>query len=293
MSPVPLVLPDFDPVLLQIGPVAIRWYALAYVGGVLFGWMYAARLLKKEVLWPHDRAPITREQLEDLILWLFVGIILGGRIGYILFYDLGPVLANPIQALKVWEGGMSFHGGITGVAVAGILFARKYKLNAYSVGDLLACAAPIGLFLGRVANFINAELWGRATDAPWGMVFCNKHVLEAYGYCPAGPLPRHPSQLYEAVLEGLVLFAVAFVLAYIYKQLKRPGLIMGVFVAGYGIFRTIVEMFREPDEQMLPFFKNVITMGQSLSLIMVIIGGWLIWRALSGKTQTKTEDETT
>ncbi|MFN3806569.1 prolipoprotein diacylglyceryl transferase [Asticcacaulis sp.] len=280
-----MTLPDIDPVLLHIGPLALRWYALAYVAGIAVGWWYLTQLIRKESLWAPYPAPLSRENLEDLIIWMALGIILGGRIGYVLFYDLAPILKNPLQFFKVWEGGMSFHGGFIGVCIAGVLYSRRHRINPWTLGDLLSCAAPIGLFFGRIANFINGELWGRTTDAPWGMVFCNKYLLQQYGgVCPAGYLPRHPSQLYEAVLEGILLFVVGYLLVHVYRKLRQPGLIMGVFVAGYGLARVLVEFVREPDAQMLPFFKHVITMGQTLSLLMIIGGGIAIWLALRGKT---------
>ncbi|UDF02633.1 prolipoprotein diacylglyceryl transferase [Asticcacaulis sp. AND118] len=280
-----MTLPDIDPVIFHIGPLALRWYALAYVAGIAAGWWYLSQLIRKEALWAPYPAPLSREHLEDLIIWMALGIILGGRIGYVLFYDLAPILKNPLQFFKVWEGGMSFHGGFIGVCIAGILYARRHRINPWTLGDLLALAAPIGLFFGRIANFINGELWGRTTESPFGMVFCNKYILQQYGgVCPAGYLPRHPSQLYEAVLEGIVLFVIGYMLVHIYRKLRQPGVIMGTFVAGYGIARVLVEFVREPDAQMLPFFKTVITMGQTLSLLMIIGGGISIWLALSGKT---------
>lgn len=284
-------LPDINPILIAIGPVAIRWYALAYVAGIVLGWLYIGRLLRQESLWTPRKPPVTTDQLDDLVLWITLGVILGGRIGYILFYDASIIWRNPLQVLQIWEGGMSFHGGFLGVATAVILYCRAKRMDLaqmLNVGDLMACAAPIGLFLGRITNFINGELWGRATDAPWGMIFCNKFIRLQYGYCPAGELtPRHPSQLYEAALEGAVLFAIIWYLTHIRKEFRRPGLIAGVFIVGYGAFRTFVEFFREPDEQMLPFFKSVITMGQSLSLLMVLTGGWLIWRAIRKQAFSK------
>ncbi|MDC7683837.1 prolipoprotein diacylglyceryl transferase [Asticcacaulis sp. BYS171W] len=281
-----MTLPDINPVIFQIGPVALRWYALAYVAGIALGWYYLTKLIKRETLWPGNRAPVTNENLEDLIIWMALGVILGGRIGYVLFYDLAPILRNPLQFFKVWEGGMSFHGGFIGVCIAGVLYARKHKISPWTLGDMLSIAAPIGLFFGRLANFVNGELWGRTTDVPWGMVFCNKYTaVDAYGRCYAGYLPRHPSQLYEAALEGLLLFGVIFALTHVYKKLKQPGLIMGTFIAGYGLSRIVVETVRNPDAQMYEWLKGPITMGMILSLPMVIAGGWFIWRALKGKTQ--------
>ncbi len=279
-----LRLPDIDPVLIALGPVKIRWYALAYVAGIVLGWLHAGRLLKKPELWPGNKPPLTADQLDDLILWLTGGVILGGRIGYILAYDASIIWHHPLDVFKVWEGGMSFHGGFTGVLIAAVLWCRRNRFgfnSALSLGDLLATVAPLGLLFGRVANFVNGELWGRVTHEPWGMVFCNKYIIAQYsGTCPAGELPRHPSQLYEALGEGLIMFALLWFLGQRLYRLKRPGLIMGIFIAGYAVIRILVELVRNPDEQMLGFFKNVITMGQLLSIPMLIGGGWLIWRAL-------------
>lgn len=279
-----LRLPDIDPVLIHLGPVAIRWYALAYVAGIVLGWLYAGRLLKQPQLWPDHKPPLTADQLDDLILWLTGGVILGGRIGYILAYDASIIWHHPLDVFKVWEGGMSFHGGFTGVLLAAVLWCRRNGFGfkqALSLGDLLATVAPLGLMFGRLANFVNGELWGRVTHLPWGMVFCNKYVLQQYhGDCPAGPLPRHPSQLYEAFGEGLLMLALLWFLGQRLNKLQRPGLIMGIFIAGYGVIRILVETVRNPDEQMLGFFKTVITMGQLLSIPMVIGGAWLVWRAL-------------
>ncbi len=293
-----LTLPDINPVLLQLGPVQVHWYAIAYIAGIVVGWIYARYLLRQTALWAPRQPPLTTEQLDDLILWLILGIILGGRIGYILAYDASILWKTPLQALKIWEGGMSFHGGFTGVLIAVVIFCRRNKFTLpqmLNLGDLLASAAPIGLFFGRIANFVNGELWGRATDLPWGMDFCNKYIRAQYnGLCPADKdaltgtyhaIFRHPSQLYEALGEGIILFAVMWFLGVNRHKLKKPGLIFGIFALGYGIIRILLENVRNPDEQMLPFFKNVITMGELLSLPMVAGGLWLIWRAL------KTPDE--
>lgn len=294
-----LRLPDIDPVIFHVGPLAIRWYALAYVAGIVLGWLYAGKLLRKVELWPNGKAPVTADQIDDLILWLTGGVILGGRIGYVLAYDASIIWKDPIQVLQIWNGGMSFHGGFLGVVVATVLWARSNRFTLpqmLNLGDLMAMAAPIGLFLGRIANFINGELWGRQTDVPWGMVFCNKYILQQYGgACPAGEVARHPSQLYEAFGEGLLLFALAWFLAFRLKKLQKPGMIMGVFILGYGLIRILLESVRNPDAQMLPFFKEVITMGTLLSLPMVAAGIWLIWRAHTTPTPEpiKVADEET
>lgn len=253
-----LTYPDIDPVLIAIGPFAIRWYSLAYIAGIVGGAFY--------VDWLNKKAPTLPEfkPFDDLMIWVIIGMILGGRLGYVFFYHAEFYLHYPLEALKLWQGGMSFHGGMTGVAIAVYLFCRKRKLPFLAVTDLCAAAAPIGLALGRVANFINGELYGRVTGAPVGMVF-------PYG----GPLPRHPSQLYEAVLEGVVLFFILYIAA---KKGARHclGMLSGLFLCGYGVARMIVEYFREPDEQLGFIIGEFVTMGQLLSLPMVLLGIYLI-----------------
>lgn len=277
--------PQIEPVLFQIGPFALRWYSLAYIGGLAAGWWYLTRLLKKTALWPKSGPPLDRKLLDDVVFWVAIGVMAGGRLGYLLFYEPQLIIAPweklfgvvPFPpALMTWNGGMSFHGGLLGVALVGVLFARKYKLNMLSLGDMFACATPIGLFFGRIANFINAELYGRPWDGPWAMVF------------PPDPLgvPRHPSQLYEAALEGVVLFALLFFGAHRFGLLKRPGASMGLFLAGYGVSRIIVENFREPDAHM-PDFPLGLTMGMMLSVPMLALGVWLIWRTrTTGQART-------
>ena len=257
--------PALDPVLISLGPFAIRWYALAYILGILLGWLYARAIIANDRLWG-GRAPMTVADYDDFILWVTFGIILGGRIGYVLFYNLPYFVEHPIEVFKLWAGGMSFHGGFLGCALAVVLFARHRGIPWLSLGDVTCAVAPIGLFLGRLANFINAELWGRVTDVPWAMVFPG-----------AGPLPRHPSQLYEATLEGLVLLIVLGLLVRA-GALRRPGTIIGVFALGYGIARFICEFFREPDVQ-LGFFWDSLTMGMLLSLPLMLAGIAFIWAA--------------
>ncbi len=264
--------PNFDPVLLQIGPLAIRWYALAYVAGILLGWRYCVSLSRNARIWGGRAPTLTAPQIDDLILWVTLGIILGGRIGYVLFYMPSMIWKEPLDVFKVWEGGMSFHGGFLGVTVALIFFARANKLDLLKVADQVAPAAPIGLFFGRVANFINGELWGRVTDAPWGVT--------GFPNTTDPTLPRHPSQLYEAALEGLVLFVLLRLATHKALWLQRRGVVAGVFLAGYGLFRLSLEWVREPDQQMPDFLKGYITMGLLLSLPMLLAGGWLIWRGL-------------
>lgn len=273
--------PDIDPFVpyLHWGNFGIRWYALAYVAGILLGWWWAARLLTKETLWGPKGPPLNKLQLDDLILWITIGIIGGGRIGYILFYQPTMIWQSPLDMLKLWEGGMSFHGGLIGVALAIVLFARRNKIALLSIGDLVAPAAPIGLFFGRIANFINGELWGRPTDAPWGIRFCNATIEATYGHCPAGMVPRHPSQLYEAGLEGVVLFLVLYWATFVRKLLPQQGMVTGIFLAGYGVCRFLLENVREPDQHMPDFLRGHVTMGMLLSIPMIAVGVWLIWRA--------------
>ncbi|MAA77538.1 MAG: prolipoprotein diacylglyceryl transferase [Rhodobiaceae bacterium] len=255
-----MLFPDIDPIIFQIGPVTLRWYALAYMVGLIGGWYYLLSLAPNTSIQQsyHKEEP---SQLDDLLLWLTLGTILGGRLGYILFYNLGFYLDNPRQIFAVWEGGMAFHGGLLGVTIAALLYARKLNINPLILGDLIAAAAPIGLFFGRIANFINSELWGRQTEFALGVVFPN-----------GGPLPRHPSQLYEAFSEGLLLFIVLAYLCRSTNALQKPGLIMGIFIAGYGLSRMIVEQFfREPDAH-IGYLVVGTTMGFWLSVPMLIAG---------------------
>lgn len=255
--------PDIDPVAFAVGPVIVRWYSLAYLAGFIGGWGVARALVRRS-----DIAKPTLDQIDDLVFWLVLGVILGGRIGYVVFYNLPYYLSHPGDILKTWEGGMSFHGGLLGVAAAVIGFALKNKIPVLRVGDIAACAATVGLFFGRIANFINGELFGRVTDAPVGMVFPH-----------GGPDPRHPSQLYEAAAEGLLLFFVLNGLAWFYPALqKRHGLLFGLFLLGYGTARFVIEFFREPDAH-IGLYMNAISHGQILCLPMIIVGAFLMWRA--------------
>jgi phosphatidylglycerol---prolipoprotein diacylglyceryl transferase len=258
--------PTFDPVLVQLGPFAIRWYALAYIFGILIGWAYARLLIRSTKLWGR-KAPMTVTDFDDFVLWVTIGIILGGRIGYVLFYNLPYFVEHPIEIVQLWNGGMSFHGGFIGCVLAVLLFGYTRGISVLSLGDLTCAAGTIGLFLGRIANFINGELWGRPTDVPWAMIFPN-----------GGPLPRHPSQLYEAGLEGLLLFIVLALLVRA-GALKRPGLIIGSFAVGYALTRTFCEFFREPDAQ-LGFLWGGATMGQLLSVPLFLAGLCFIFYAL-------------
>lgn len=262
-----LAFPNIDPVLLQIGPLAIHWYGVGYVVGILLGWWYAKRLLNNPKLWRNETPPMKPEDLDDFLVWAAIGIVLGGRLGFILFYDLPVYLADPLQIFAVWRGGMSFHGGLLGVVTAMILFSRRRGIATFSLIDTIACVAPIGIGLVRIANFINSELWGRVTDVPWAFVFPN-----------GGPDPRHPSQLYEAALEGLVLFIVLRILTHHLFKLKQPGFVGGAFICGYGLSRIFVEFYRMPDAQIGYLFGGWLTMGMVLSTPMVLIGLWAMLR---------------
>ena len=262
----PIPFPAFDPVAIEIGPLLVRWYALAFIAGLLAGWGYMVALLRR----PPDT--MTAQQVGDFFSWAIIGVIAGGRLGFVGFYQPEHFLANPAQILAVWNGGMSFHGGLLGVMAAIILYARKYDIRILSLADLVAAAAPIGLFLGRLANFINGELFGRATDVPWAVVFPD-----------GGDVGRHPSQLYEAGLEGLLLFLVLFALARYAGARYRPGLLTGVFLLGYGAARTFVEFFRQPDTYVGDggFLLWGSTIGQWLSTPIAVAGLALIVYAVT------------
>jgi phosphatidylglycerol:prolipoprotein diacylglycerol transferase len=252
--------PAIDPVAVAIGPFVVRWYALAYIAGLLIGWRYCLVLA--------DRPPrlIERRDIDDFLVWATLGVVLGGRIGYVLFYQPGYYLQHPVEALYLWHGGMSFHGGALGVALAILLFTRARGLVVLAFSDVIAEAIPIGLFFGRVANFINGELFGRETDVPWAMAFPN-----------GGPVPRHPSQLYEAVCEGLLLFLLLLIAEHRGAR-RRPGIVTGLFLVGYAVARMSGELFRQPDAQ-LGFLVLGTTMGQLLSIPVLIAGILLIWWA--------------
>jgi phosphatidylglycerol:prolipoprotein diacylglycerol transferase len=264
----PLIFPAFDPVALQLGPLAIRWYGLAYIAALLGGWLIMRRLL------PRSTAAAPADAADDFLTWATVGVILGGRLGYVLFYKPAYYLSQPLEIVQVWHGGMSFHGGLLGVVLATILFTRRRGIPLLGFADVLAVVAPLGLLFGRTANFINGELFGRVTDVPWGMVFPH-----------GGPLSRHPSQLYEAGLEGLVLFLILAGLWNIRQVRERPGVLTGLFISGYGLARFAVEFYREPDA-FLGTLPIGLTMGQTLSLPMVLGGlalaGWAAGKARGG-----------
>lgn len=275
--------PAVDPVAIHLGPLPIRWYSLAYIGGLAAGWWYLTRLIRNSAIWNRKGAPLTRVLLDDVLFWVAIGVMAGGRLGYVLFYE-PTLLIKPWEpilgflpfppALMLWQGGMSFHGGLIGVTIAGYFFARKHKLPALSVGDLFAAAAPIGLFFGRIANFINAELYGRPWDGPWAMQF---PIKNAAGEIVEWTVLRHPSQLYEAALEGIVLFIIIRIATHSFGLLKRPGATIGLFLAGYAASRILVENFRQPDAHM-PDFPLGLTMGMMLSAPMLALGLWMIWR---------------
>jgi phosphatidylglycerol:prolipoprotein diacylglycerol transferase len=258
------VFPDLNPIALQIGPLAIRWYSLAYIAGFFGGWGVAHALVKRSGIAKPDG-----KQLDDFLFWMVLAVILGGRIGYILFYNFSYYMAHPSHMFKTWEGGMSFHGGLIGVAIVVAIYAWKHKISMLRLGDLAACGATVGLFFGRLANFVNGELFGRITTSKWGMVFPQ-----------GGPLPRYPSQLFEAASEGLLLFLILNGLAFFYPKIQRKyGLLFGLFLAFYGTFRFIIEFVREPDPQLGLYF-NLISQGQVLCFPMILIGlGFVIYAA--------------
>ena len=301
MTALLLPYPEIDPVLMQIGPFALRWYALAYIFGLLFGWWMIVRMLRETRLWAKapfaGKPPATADDIGDLFVWVLVGVILGGRLGFDLFYgiffcgffggrDCGTLpmgyLDNPLRLIAEWHDGipqlrgMSFHGGLLGVILAIVLFCRSRKLDLFKVGDLVALATPIGLFFGRLANFINGELWGKVTDSPLGMVFCNDVIRDVYGYCPAGVLPRYPSQLIEAATEGVLLFFVLQLGYRVFRWHEKPGLVTAIFLFGYGAARIFSEVFRDSESMISGWFS----MGMALSLLMWTVGAYFLWHAM-------------
>ncbi len=257
-----MTFPNIDPVFLRLGPLEFRWYGLMYIIGFISAYFIILSGVKRKNL------PLAKDDVADLIFTVALGVILGGRFGYILFYNLAYYLAHPLKLFAVWEGGMSFHGGLIGALLASLIYIRKHKLRFYPLADIGFLAAPVGLGCGRIGNFINGELYGRVTDVPWGMVFPG-----------GGPLPRHPSQLYEAFLEGPVMFLILYLIS---RKVKRDGVVVWSFVALYGLFRFLLENFREPDQQ-LGFLIGGLSMGQLLSLPMLIIGGLMaLYRLRNG-----------
>jgi len=287
-----LSFPDLRPEIFSISlfgfDFALRWYALAYIAGLLLGWRLVVALVARDRLWPGDRAPMTREQVEELLTWIILGVVLGGRLGFVLFYKPGYYAAHPLEIPMLWHGGMAFHGGLLGVVVALVLFARKHSIPLLSAADALCVAAPPGLFFGRLANFINAELWGRPSHLPWAVVFPGLAAQDCPGW-PQIPCARHPSQLYEAGLEGLVLGGVLLWLVFARGALKSPGRATGAFFTGYGLARFVVEFVRQPDVQFvgpgnplglaLHWHGYGLTMGQILCLPMLALGLFLLARA--------------
>ena len=272
MSVLVIPYPAVDPVALQIGPVAIKWYGLAYAAGLLLGWLYIKRLLARGSLWRDGKAPFPPATADDLFVWVALGVVIGGRLGHILLYEPGHYLRNPLEILQIWHGGMAFHGGMVGTIIAMWLFARYMRVQALSVMDLVSAAVPIGLFFGRIANFINAEVMGTVTDAPWAMIFPG-----------VGPLPRHPVQLYEALLEGALLFLILRWLIVARGALKTPGIIGGAFLVGYGLFRIVCELFK--DEYRGLFGWPDLTSGMAYSVPMIIaglLGMWIVSRRAQG-----------
>jgi phosphatidylglycerol:prolipoprotein diacylglycerol transferase len=260
--------PNIDPIAISIGPIDIRWYGLGYVVSILLGWWYARKIASTPRLWANDTPAMTITDLDDFLLWAAVGIVVGGRIGFILFYDLPLYLANPSLIFEIWKGGMSFHGGIAGTTIAMILFARKRGISVWSLFDVVATVCVTGLFLVRLANFINGELYGGLSDLPWAVVFPGQE-----------PFARHPSQLYEAGLEGLLTGVVLAIMVFKFAALERPGLVAGTFVSLYAVSRIAVEFVRLPDAQVGYLFGGWLTMGMVLSLPMLLLGLWAIWRA--------------
>lgn len=284
--------PDISPDLVSFAvggfEFALRWYALAYIAGILIAWRMAVVAVRRESLWPAGAPPMNAKQIEDMLFYLVLGIILGGRLGFVLFYQPSYYLQNPAEIVKIWHGGMSFHGGLLGVILGGWYFTVRNNISKLGASDLIAHAVPPGLLLGRLANFINAELWGRPTTLPWGVIFpgsaAQDCALAAPGFCA-----RHPSQVYEAVLEGVILGVLLVWLAYRRGAFRKPGLVLGTFLAGYGLARFIVEFVRQPDAQFVSPGNPLglawhiggygLTMGQILSLPMVALGLWFVWRA--------------
>ncbi len=287
MLPFPDISPEIFSVTVFGIELALRWYALAYIVGIVLGWRLVVMAVNRPKLWSNDTPAMTAAQIEDLLTWVILGVILGGRLGYVAFYQPAYYAQNPAEILAVWQGGMAFHGGLLGVVVAGLIYTWRHRIPKLSAADSMALGVPPGLLLGRLANFINAELWGRPTTLPWGVAF----PTEAAQYCPQiiGVCARHPSQLYEALLEGVILGAVLIWLVWRRGALKRPGTIAGVFFAGYGIARFAVEFVRQPDAQFISDGNPLglawhiagwgLTMGQLLSLPMIVLGAYLIKRA--------------
>ena len=283
--------PDLSPELFSFEiagfAFALRWYALAYIAGILLGWWIAVRAMKRATLWADDTPPMRPGQVEDLMTWIILGIILGGRLGFVLFYQPGYYLSHPAEILMIWQGGMAFHGGLLGGVLAGWIWSARHNVPRLKLADAMALCTPPGLLFGRLANFVNAELWGRPTDVPWGVVFPGDMAQDC-GQVAGALCARHPSQLYEAGLEGLLLGAVLLWLAFARGWLKTPGRIAALFFAGYGAGRFVVEFFRQPDAQFVSEGNPLglawhvggygLTMGQILCVPMIVVGLWLVVR---------------
>ena len=267
MSPLEIPFPEINPIALQIGPIAVRWYGLAYAAGLILGWLYIRRLLQSSQLWKNDTSPMSPDDADELLLWVAAGVILGGRLGHVLFYHSDYYFSNPLEIFAIWKGGMSFHGGLLGTGLALYLYARRTGISVWPVMDLVSAAVPIGLFFGRVANFINAEVVGSPTDMPWGMVFPG-----------SGPEALHPAMLYEAALEGIALFFILRYFTHARLALKMPGLTTGIFLTGYAVFRIFCELFKIVDYRLI-YADYPITKGMVYSVPMFILGLWFIYRA--------------
>lgn len=279
-----IAFPDFlNPIIVEIGPVALHWYGLGYVIGILFAWWYGTFLLKHKSLWYNETPPMTPQLLGDFVVWAAIGVVVGGRLGQVLFWDPQYYFSHPAEIIAVWDGGMAFHGGLIGTIIAMIWFAVKHKIGIWTMFDTIAAGVPVGLGVVRICNFINQELWGNVTNVQWAVCF------------PRDPdyLPRHPSQIYEALMEGLILFIVLAILVFAFKALRKPGIVSGTFIFGYGIARMISEMFRVPGEDPEWFssvFSNTgFTYGMALSLPMVLFGLYAIWRALKHAPKNKAD----
>ena len=288
MIPFPDISPEVFSVTVFGVTLALRWYALAYIAGILIGWRIALVATRRDTLWGPAGSPLAPARVEDLVTWIILGIVLGGRLGYVLFYRFSYYLGHPLEIPMIWTGGMSFHGGFLGVVLAVWLFYRRHGVPIASGADLVAVSVAPGLLLGRLANFVNAELWGRPTDLPWGVIFPGE-AAQSCGQVLDRLCARHPSQLYEALLEGVILGSVLLWLAFRRGAFRRPGLLTGVFLAGYGLARFLVEFVRQPDAQFVSPGNPLglawqvngwgLTQGQALSLPMVAVGLWLILRA--------------
>jgi phosphatidylglycerol:prolipoprotein diacylglycerol transferase len=275
MSLLALRYPEIDPVAIQLGPLAIKWYGLSYLAGLVLGWLYIRRLVRQPELWPGGVAPFKPEKADDLLFFMTIGVIVGGRLGFVLLYEPAYYLRHPLDILQIWRGGMAFHGALIGCGLAIWLFSRTAGTSAWHAMDLCAAAVPIGLFFGRIANFINGELFGRPTAVPWGMVFPEA----AREYPAIEPTPRHPSQLYEAFFEGLVLFLVLRWLTHRRHGFKRPGLVAGTFLVGYGLARSFCEVFRQNDLTHV-LSAGPLTPGIAYSIPMLVLGAYFIFTAL-------------